>query len=88
MKQVAQVFLQVGCHTCYSHPTHSVSVLKKTVITDSNQWPGLNISSFTTELLKEGALLAPFMLALHLHTTVRSVKPLQKIAVQLYNSKQ
>jgi len=39
------------------HPTISVKALKRTQSTNPSQWPGLIISSFTTGLLMEGALL-------------------------------
>ena len=48
------VRLQTGCPSC--HPTSSVKALKETQSTDPNQWPGLVLSSSTTEFLKEGEL--------------------------------
>jgi len=39
------------------HPTISVKTLKETQRTDPSQWPGLVLSSYTTGLAVEGALL-------------------------------
>jgi len=47
--------LQAGCPS--RHPTISVKAVKGTQSSNPNQWPGLILSSSTTELLMEGALL-------------------------------
>jgi len=47
--------LWAACPSC--HPAISVKALKGTQSTDSNQWSGLILSSFTTGLLMEGVLL-------------------------------
>jgi len=47
--------LQVRCSSC--HPTNSVKALQRTQSTYLNQWPGLVLSSSTTRLQMEGALL-------------------------------
>ena len=48
-------FLQAGWPSC--HPTNSVRALKETQSVDCSHWPGLILSSYTTRLLKELALL-------------------------------
>jgi len=51
------VFLWAGCPSC--HPTISVKALKGIQSTDRNQWPDLIVSTSTTGLLTDGALLWP-----------------------------
>jgi len=46
-------FSRAGCPSC--HPTNSVKAVKK--ILTPNHWPGLILSSSTTVLLMEGALI-------------------------------
>jgi len=50
-----RLFIQAGRPSC--HPTNSVKALKETQSTGPNQWPGLILSSFSTRLLTQGALL-------------------------------
>jgi len=46
-----------------SHRTTSIKALKVTQSTNSNQWPGLILSSSTTGLLMEEALLPLYRLS-------------------------
>jgi len=52
---VEQGFLQAGWQSC--HPSISVKAPKATQSTNSNQWLGLILSSYTTGLLAEEALV-------------------------------
>jgi len=56
-KLVEWGFFWAGCPSC--HPTISIKALKETQSTSCNQCPGLILSSSTTGLLMEGALVQP-----------------------------